>query len=133
MGITVRWGNPDLNTICYDFDSQWSWADLIAATKADDEMIDGLDHFNIILDMQNVTSMPALATVKPHQLASQIGVGARTGMMVLVGRNHWAEAMLQMVYRLYGGEHATGIASVEIAGTMEDAYAIIADFEGTRV
>lgn len=131
MGITVSWDNQELNIIRYEFDREWTWADLIAATKADDEIVAGRDHFNIILDMQNVTAVPALPTVKPHQLSGEIGSGARVGLIVLVGRQRWAEAMLQMVYRMYGGDHATGIAGVEMADTLEEARTLIEAYEAS--
>lgn len=131
MGITVGWDNQELNTIRYEFDREWTWADLIAATKADDEIVAGHEHFNLILDVRNVGSVPALPTVKPHQLAGEIGAGGQLGLIVLVGRNRWAEAILQMVYRMYGN-HASGIGGIEMVETLEEARALIEEYEAAQ-
>lgn len=132
MGITVHWDDPKLHIVRYEFDAHWDWADLFAATQEDDELVADHDHFHLILDMRAVKAMPPNPTVKLRKLAEGVGAAAQLSLIVLVGQSRWAETILDIFYRVYGA-HTSGIGGVDSVQTLEEARALIAEYEASRV
>lgn len=125
MGISICWDNPQKTAIRYDFDPSWTWDDFWAALKADDELIENVDHIvHLIFDSRLARFVPPNPGSKFRAIADQ--VHERVGLIIIVGTNAWFLTVSQMFLKLYGPK-IKGIRGVKMVPTLEDARAIVSN------
>jgi hypothetical protein len=123
MPVTVRWGDSSHTFILYDFVDPWDWAEMWEALRADDEMLDSVDHVvHLIFDFRATKQLPTNPAAQLKGFASAIH--AHVGYIVFVGADLWTQMMGEMFYRLYGRQ-TEGMAGVKAVHTLEEAIAIV--------
>ena len=117
MGVSVSWDNPDQTIIRFEFDGEWNWDELYAASDQATEMLDNSEHtVDFIMDIRRAKKIPNDLMSHAERLAS--GKHPRRGLMVVVGANKLLRTLSGGIRKLF--PEAT--QNVILAADMEEAY-----------
>jgi hypothetical protein len=126
MAIKADWDSPEHRAILYVFEEDWTWDELIEAARADDPLIESVDHtVHIILDGRQAKRMPGNPTGRMHEFSPLIH--PRLGLIILVGADMWSEIILSLFYKKYG-QNLVGLKGVRCVTTLDDARALVAAY-----
>ena len=121
MPITVKWDNPQHTIIQFDFDGEWTWDELEAATDQATGLLDSADRMvDFVMDLRGAKQVPGDLMSHAERIAG--GHHPRRGAMVVVGANGLLRTLSGGLRKLF--PEAT--RNVLFAADLEEAYEIIA-------
>ena len=127
MGIRIFWDDDEKTVIRYEFEESWTWEDLIAAVQKDDELMAEVDHtVHLILDMRAIRDVPSNPMGHLRSIAGM--VSPQLGLVIFVGTNRWAQALVEIFYKVYKSQ-VKGMSGVAVVATLDEAYAAIAQYK----
>jgi hypothetical protein len=117
MGVRVSWDNPDRDIIRFEFDGEWNWDELHAASDQATDMLDtSVKTVDFIMDIRSTNKIPGDVMSHAERLAS--GSHARRGLMVVVGANKLLRTLSGGLRKLF----PVATQNVILAADMEEAY-----------
>lgn len=127
MAIDVFWDDDAQTTIRYKFGEEWALQDLLAATQADDALMDMVDHtVHLIFDMTDTKALPAGLVSSMRALETEIS--DQLGLIVLVGATTFFESLSNIFYNIFA-TGKKGLAAFKTATTLDEARQLIAAYE----
>jgi len=94
MGITVLWDNPTCTIIRWQFDTAWTWDDVVKSEQLTRLMLGSVDHtVDIIWDLQRTIALP---TPLSFALDERIECLAGTNSVILLtGSNRYIRTVIR--------------------------------------
>jgi hypothetical protein len=129
--ISVSWLNDSKTAIlCIYNQDGWSWEDLFAALVQQKAMIETVDRpkVHIIVDVRKSTWLPKGGSLLTGMRKMNVERHPRQGQTIVVGARGMVAAIASTVTKMVGSSRV----EMRFASTMEDAQAMLNQFEATQ-
>lgn len=125
MAIQIFWDKRHSGILILEFESEWSWEDVIEAIQIADEKIAQLsERVDIILDLEASTRIPGdIMTFAREINASNEQARPNEGYRIIAGTNRAVKLIVQALQKTFSKQLEN--RAILFAQDLEDAVAII--------
>jgi hypothetical protein len=128
MSIDVRWDDEERTIIHFTYEGAFTWDELAAVHREMGEMMDGVNRqVDVITEFANAVIPDGALTNFPRVVRLTFLLDPRIRLMVVVGADRFACALVELFGRLYGV-----VDKLKLTATLEEACEIIAEHRRAR-
>ncbi len=128
MSVGVRWDDKERTIVRFTYEGAFTWDELAAVHREMGEMMEDVGYqVDVITEFANAVLPDGALSNFPRAVRLTFLMDPRVRLMVVVGADRFACALVELFGRLYGV-----VDKLKLTATLEEAYELIAKHRRAR-